>query len=65
MYMGSIDLKNAFNRVSGEAFWQILRVNDVWYKLFGVIKIVYVDSLACVRVKGGKSELFRIDSGVR
>ena len=26
---------------------------------------MYVDSLACVRVKGGMSEQFRIDSGVR
>ena len=29
------------------------------------IKIMYVDSSACVRVKGGESEEFRIDSGVR
>ena len=28
------------------------------------IKCIYVNSLACVRVKGGKSECFRIDSGV-
>ena len=28
------------------------------------IKSMYVDSLACVRVKGEKSEWFRIDSGV-
>ena len=26
---------------------------------------MYVDSSACVRVKGGESERFRIDSGVR
>ena len=26
---------------------------------------VYVNSLACLRVKGCKSECFRIDSGVR
>ena len=26
---------------------------------------MFVDSLECVRVKGGESELFRIDSGVR
>ena len=29
------------------------------------IKSMYVDSSACVRVKGGESEWFRIDSGVR
>ena len=29
------------------------------------IKSVYVDNSACVRIKGGESEQFRIDSGVR
>ena len=29
------------------------------------IKTMYVDSSACARVKGGESERFRIDSGVR
>ena len=30
-----------------------------------LIKSMYIDSSACVRVKGGESEQFRIDSGVR
>ena len=34
-------------------------------KLLIGIKIMYVDSLACVRIKGGESEWFRVDSGVR
>ena len=34
-------------------------------KLFIGIKSMYVDSSACVRVKGGENEWFRIDSGVR
>ena len=29
------------------------------------MKSMYVNSLACVRVKGGESECFRVDSGVR
>ena len=29
------------------------------------IKSMYVNSLASVRVKGGESECFRVDSGVR
>ena len=32
--------------------------------LSGIISM-YVDSSACVRVKGGESEWFRIDNGVR
>ena len=34
-------------------------------KLLSGIKSVYPDSLACVRVKGGENNRFRIDSGVR
>ena len=30
-----------------------------------IIKCMYVDSSACVRVKGGASEHFRIDSGIK
>ena len=29
------------------------------------IKSMYVNSLACVKVKGGESECFRINSGMR
>ena len=38
---------------------------DVGGKLFNGAKSIYVNSLACVRVKMGKSECFRIGSGVR
>ena len=38
---------------------------DMSGKLLSGIKSMYVDNLACVRVKGGESECFRIDSGVR
>ena len=34
-------------------------------KLLNGTKSLYVSNLACVRVKGFKSECFRIDSGVR
>ena len=34
-------------------------------KLLNGRKSMYVDSSACVRIKGGMSEQFRIDSGVR
>ena len=34
-------------------------------KLLNSIKIVYVNSLACVGVKGWESECFRNDNGVR
>ena len=34
-------------------------------KLLSGIKRMYVDSLACVRVKEGESDQFRIDSELR
>ena len=34
-------------------------------KLLNGINSMYVNSLACVRVKGGESECFSIDIGVR
>ena len=45
-----IDLEKAYDRVNEEALWQVLRKYDVGGKLSG-IKSMYVDSLACVRVK--------------
>ena len=60
-----MDLEKAYNRVNREVLCQILRKDDVNGKLLNAIKSMYVNSLACVRVKGGESECFRINSGVR
>ena len=38
---------------------------DLGVKLLNGIKSMYINSLACVRVKRGESEGFRINSGVR
>ena len=40
-------------------------LENVGGNLLSGIMSMYVNSLACVRVKGGESECFRIDSGVR
>ena len=63
--MGFIELEKAYDRVNMEALWQVLRMYNVGGKLLSGIKSMYVDSSACVRVKGGESQRFRIDSGVR
>ena len=65
MYVGFIDLEKAYDRVNMEALWQVLRMYDMGGKLLNGIKSMYINSLACVRVKGGESECFRINSGVR
>ena len=63
--MAFIDLEKTYDRVNREAVWQVLRMYDVESKLLSEVKNMYVDSSACVRVKGGESEQFRKDSGVR
>ena len=41
------------------------RMYDVGGKLLNRIKSMYVNSIACVKLKGGESQCFRIESGVR
>ena len=38
---------------------------DVGGKLLNGIKNMYVNNLVCIILKGGESECFRIDGGVR
>ena len=51
--------------VNRKALFQVLRRYDVGGKLLNGIKSMYVNSLACVRIKGGESACFRIVGGVR
>ena len=47
-----------------EGMWQVLKMY-MWGKFLSGIKSMYVDISACVIMKRGESEQFRIDSGVR
>ena len=60
-----IDLEKEYDRVNREALWEILRMYDMGSKVLSAIKSMHVDSSAYVRVNGGESERFRIDSGMR
>ena len=62
--MGFMNLEKAYDRVNRETLWQVLRMYDVGSRLLNGIKSMYVNSLTYVRVKGGESECFRINSGV-
>ena len=64
-YMGFMGLEKAYGRVNREVLWHVLRMHDVGGKQLNDIRSMYVNSLACVRVKGCESECFRISSGVR
>ena len=59
--MGFIDLKIVYDKVTKEALSQVLRMYDVGGKLLNGNKSMYVNGLACVRIKGDERECFRID----
>ena len=65
VYVGFMDMEKEYDRVKRETLSQVLRMYDAGGKQLNGIKSMYVNSLACVRVKGGESEYFRTDSGVR
>ena len=66
VHMGFLDLGKEYDMVNKEALWQVLRMYDVGgSKLLGGVKSRYVNSSACVIVKGGEDERFRRDSRVR
>ena len=60
-----MDLEKAYARVNKEALRQVLRIYDVGDTLLNDFTSVSVNSLACFIIKGGESECFRIDSGVK
>ena len=57
--VGFMGLEKAYDKVNMNVIWQVLRMYDVDGKLLNGIKIMYVNSLACFRVKEGESEWFR------
>ena len=65
VYVGFMDLGKAYDKFNREVLWQVLRMYDVGRKQLKGIKSIYVNSLACVSIKAGKSKCFRINSGVR
>ena len=65
MYVDFIDLEKEYDRVNREALWQVLKMYHVGDKLLNGIKSMYVNSLACVRVKGGESKCFKTNRGMR
>src|SRR5678815_3019926 len=64
LYLGFMDLQQAYDRVNREALWQVLVMYGVGGRLLNGIKSMYDDSEACVRINGVKSDWFNINSGV-
>ena len=65
VYVGFMDLEEAYDKVNRKALWKTLRMYDVSGKLLNGIKSMYVDRLSSVKVKNGERECFSVDSGVR
>ena len=57
MYLGFMDLEEAYNKVNKESLWQILRMYNVGGKLLNGVKSMHFNSLACVRVRGGEGRV--------
>ena len=62
--MSFIDLEKAYDRVNRESLWRVPRMYDVGDKLLNGIVGIFVNSLTYIKLEGGESERFRIDSGV-
>ena len=60
MYAGFLEFVVVYDRANREPFWQVLRMYDLGAKLLISIKIMYVNSLAYVRIKGSESKRFRV-----
>ena len=64
VYVGFIYLEKAYDRVNRKTLCQVLKcIMGGGGKILCGIKSIYVDSLACVRVKGCVNERLRIIAG--
>lgn len=65
LYIGSIDLKAAFDTVDHPSLWKILKTLGAPPKIISLFQLLYSDAESCVPINGKESEWFTINSGVR
>lgn len=65
LYMCFIDLKAAYDTVRRDILWQTVEEYGVSSKLCRLLKSLYADNQAAVRVEGELTEWFRVESGLR
>ena len=65
VFLAFMDLEKAYDRISREGLWDVLKVYGIGGKLLEGVKSFYVNSRACVRVGGGESECFPVKVGLR
>jgi retron-type reverse transcriptase len=64
LWMASVDLENAFDRVPREVLWWALRKKGLDEWIVTVIKSMYDRAVAAVRTKRGESAEFEVQVGV-
>ena len=64
-YAVFVDFAAAFDSVHRDSLWKIMAQSGAPAKLIRLLKALYNRSSSCVRVFGGNSQFFDINSGVR
>ena len=64
VYMCFVDLEKAYDRVSREILWGVLREYGVRGALLRAIQSLYAQSESCVRILGSKSDSFPVGVGL-
>lgn len=65
MHACFVDLKKAYDSIDREALWRILPLYNVDGKLLEMIKLLYVDLGATVKVSDSRSERISLKAGVK
>jgi hypothetical protein len=65
LHMAFVDLRKAYDSVPRDALWRVLRVYGVHQKLVELLEDLHTGTQAAVRMGGGLSEWFDVQSGVR
>ena len=65
IYVCFVDLRKAFDSIWRKALFYKLMANGIGEKMINIIKMMYRDSKSAVKIDGGHSEYFNIDTGVK
>ena len=60
-----VDLRKAYDSIDRETLWKVLRVYGIEGNLLEMIKLLYKDLKASIRVGDGRTEEFDIKAGVK
>ena len=65
IYTAFIDLEKAYDRVSRDLLWSVLKKYGISGRLLADIQFLYNDCKSHVRINGSKSDSFRVRVGLR